>query len=204
MPKRASKKHPDTSIANLRPHPEGLKQGTTPPALNPQEIEFCRWRAYGKIIVDAGRYAGFTARQSYTLMNRQSIKEEIDRQREELIAQAKAKVDKTAEEFRTFAVDEHKHIARTLKSENLKVRHNRNALEAAGMIQPRDARVQVSANAGAASQASAAPVTFRQRYKAIWLIEKEAEMQAALEAEAAAEQKSLPHGANTPNTQTPA
>lgn len=190
------------ALANLRPHPETLKKGRTPPALTPQEIEFCRYRAIGFIIVDAGRHAGYNQRQSYTLMNRIPIKDEIEKQRQELAAKAKAKVDRTVEEFRDFAVAEHKHIARTLKSENLKVRHNRNGLEAVGMIQP-PGRVQVSAQAGAASQTTPIPTTFRQRYKAIWLIEKEAEMISSFEKEGA-EQNALTDGDTDPQTQTPA
>lgn len=83
-------------------------------------------------------------------MDNPSIRQEIERMYSEIREDAKASADKTFEEFRSFVMGEHKHIAVTLKSEQMQVRHNRNGLEAIGMIQPAG-RVQVNAQAGAAS-----------------------------------------------------
>lgn len=188
------KPHPK-KLKNLRPHPETLSPGRAPLAPSPQEIEFCRYRALGFAIVDAGRFSGFDKKKSYSLMHSRKILVEVEAQREKLRQEAESKVDTTVADLRKFAVADAKHIARTLKSEPQKVKHNRNIMEAAGMVQAEGGRVQVNTQT-TANAAAVSGGTFRERFKSMWLIAKEAEMLESFEHKDAPKQ--IPDGSPNP------
>src|ERR1700739_1916709 len=95
-------------LANLRPHPQHLKKGRTPPELTEQEIEFCRYVGKGTAIIDAGRWVGFDRRHSYALMQQERIKAEIEKQRVRVREGAEARADKNMEDLRPFVVEDYK------------------------------------------------------------------------------------------------
>lgn len=187
MEKPLEPQKPKTTAArHLRPgqYPQGLKRGRTPLPLTPKYIEFCRYVARGFTIVDSARFAGFSRALAYQIMAREAVASEIVEQRKKVRADAEAKADELASKHRCFVLEDFKHIARTIKSEAQKVRHNRNGMEAAGLVQPQG--VRITANAGAqVNSTTLAGSTFRERYKALWLIQKELELGQKLESETA-------------------
>lgn len=187
------KPHPK-ALKNLRPDPTALPHKGRPVApLQPHEIEFCCYKARGFIVRDCARYVGLTYPQGRSLLLRESIKVEIEAQREKVRKEVEAKAEQTIAGLRQFVVEDYKHIARTLKSEPQKVKHNRNGFEAVGLVQA-EGRVQVNNQANAV----AAPRTAIDVYESEWMQEQRTKMAKQLEVKYGLHDDT----ATTPNEQT--